>query len=766
MRNEGVGAVRRGALMLVTGWLAVLLSGAPAMAQPSPPPPGQPASGRPVAGPSAPGRAAEALAAKAPAATPSVPSGPSGPDVDRSGQAFLAEQLRRDPVYISDQVPREAPRSSAPVFAAQAARLRVPVYVMVLPDTALGADGAGFLAGVHDRLGRDGLYVALSGPGMPDVQAYGVAVPGARDAARATLYELPYDATAREIFQHFVDVLVSGRAHERAEAGRIASEHGAVVPRLHPDTTERENQSFVTGIAVAGIPLSVVLVGLYVRRRLRLRRARGGAPVPGPRTARGPAAPSLRKPGDAPDEKHGGRTPGRAPQGGGKRTDTTAATRRFAGLRRPPRAVAVLLIVAVALGGGLALTAARLFDDRSYAADAVPTPADMRARIERVTAGLRHDPLYTDPESEPVLTAAERTRLHERLTALDVPVLVVAVPSLTDDESGGDEEIFVHTLRQRLGRDALFVLADPLTDTLSVVNDGAPVNAYALPDSHFRLPERGDTRTLGDRIDAVLRDVARAPRDTTATRPYDPGTADDPVAEKVLPSVFAADFAPGLMIGAFLAGLLLGLVAAVRALVGAAWRRRTAGGRAPGGVPVAAEAPAEPSLAWLRRTARQEADALTAALDAHDALPEPAHRRAWECLDAAALLIDGDGDGRVDADATPSSLACAVALARAGRTAVAESAAPERLCHRNPLHGAAQGTRRISPLSGGRPRPLPVCGRCRAVPAPVLRLGPAADSGRAQRVPYPELPGPLASLATGTRIDQLTRDVREYFGVH
>lgn len=763
MRNEGVGAMRRGALMLVTGWLTVLLSGAPAVAQPSPPVPGRTAHG-PAAERTVSRHAAEATTAESPAST--APAAPSRADTPRSRAAYLAEQLRRDPVYISDQVPREAPRSSAPFFAAQATRLHVPVYVMVLPDTALGADGAGFLAGVHDRLGRDGLYVALSGPGTPEVQAYGVEVPGTRDAARATLYELPYDATPRETFQHFVDVLLSGRAHERAEAGSAAADSGTEVPKLHPDPTERENQSFVTGIAVAGLPLAVVLVGLYVRRRLRLRRARGGAPVPGPRAA-APAL-SLRKPGDTPGKGGKDRTAGSAPRGGAMSGKGAAplSPGHSTGRRRPAPAVAVLLAVAVVLAGGLAVTAARLFDDRSYGDDAIPTPADMRSRIERVTAGLRHDPLYTDPESEPVLSSAERTRLHKRLAALDIPVLIAAVPRLTEDESGGNREIFVQSLHQRLHHDALFILADPLAETLSVVNYGAPINAYALPRSHFGLPELHETRTLGDRLDALLRDVADAPRDSAGDRPYDPGPAADPVAEKDLPSVFAADFAPGLLIGTFLAALLLGLVTAVRALAGAVGRRRTAGGPAPGGVPAASEAPDEPSLAWLRRTARQEADALTAVLDAQDTLPERTRHRAWECLDAAALLIDGDGDARVDADATPASLVCAVALARSGRAAVEGPAAPERLCHRNPLHGPAHGTRRIPTAGGGRARSLPVCGRCRTVPGPVLRLGPAADSGRADRVPYAELPGPLAALADGTPIDQLTRDVREYFGVH
>ncbi|MGW1836788.1 hypothetical protein [Streptomyces sp. NPDC002067] len=731
--------------MLVTGWLAVLLGGVPAMAQPASP-------GRAAHRP-----AAEHTTGASPGGSPADTAPGSGAATPRSRTAYLAEQLRRDPVYISDQLPRAVPRSSAPLFAAQAARLRVPVYVMVLPDTALGADDAGFLAGVHDRLGRDGLYVVLSGPGMPEAQAYGTEVRGVRDAARATLYELPYDATPLELFRHFVDVLRSGRAHERAEAGRAAAADGAEVPKLHPDRTDQKNQSFVAGIAVAGLPLSVLLLGLYVRRRRRLRRARGGSPVPGPRDGRGAAAPSLRKSGAAAAKGDGGGATDGARKDG-------AAPGRSAGPRRPARGVVVLLVGVVVLAGGLAVTAARLFDRSDVGA--LPTAADMGSRIERVTAGLRHDPLYTDPESEPVLSAAERARLHARLTSLDVPVLIAAVPSVTDDESGGDGDVFARSLHQRLRRDALFVLADPLSDRLSVINYGAPVDAYALESRHSTFPDEDDHRTLGDRLDALLRDVARAPKEAAGSRPYDPGPAADPAAERGLSSVFAGDFAPGLMIGASLAALLLGLVAAVRASAGAVRRRRRSGGRAPGGVPVTFEAPDAPSLAWLRRTARQEADALTATLDAHSALPAGTHRLAWECLDAAALLIDGDGDGRVDADATPVSLVCAVALARAGRAAAERSAVPERLCHRNPLHGPASATRRISPAGGGRARSLPVCERCRATPAPVLRLGPATDTGRADRVPYPELPGPLAALADGARIDQLTRDVREYFGVH
>ncbi|MEU8915698.1 hypothetical protein [Streptomyces nigrescens] len=67
----------RTGLMLVTGWLTVL------------------------------------LCAGAVQAAPAGPHAPGGP----TQFAYLAEQLRKSPVYVSDQIPREVPRSTAPAFA-------------------------------------------------------------------------------------------------------------------------------------------------------------------------------------------------------------------------------------------------------------------------------------------------------------------------------------------------------------------------------------------------------------------------------------------------------------------------------------------------------------------------------------------------------------------------------------------------------------------------------------------------------------------------
>ncbi|MFH8555600.1 hypothetical protein ACH4FE_18560 [Streptomyces celluloflavus] len=698
---------------------------------------------------------------------------PAPPD-DRAQTAYLADRLRENPVYISDQFPREVPRSTAPEFAEQARRVGVPTYVLVLPGSSLTASPAGLLAGVHDRLGRPGLYVAVDRSGLAAVETYGVSLPEATDARRATLYELPYDATAREVFRRFVDVLTSGKARQRldaADAGHDGATRSHEPARLHMTRTDRENQSFVTGLAVTGIPLAALLVTVHVWRRRRVRRALS-APVPAPGGGRPDAAPgvSLRKPAASPP-----------------RPPSAAPARRLgrAGLASGPFPRALLIsltVAALALSGLIAFTASRLFTDTTSGDGSYPTAADMRARVDRVADGLRRDPLYVDPESPSALDAADRARLRARLGSLRVPVLIAAVPTSSGDESGGNPALLAAALHDRLHRDALIVIADPATGSIAPFNHGAPVNGGYLIERPRETYTGGTDLALGSRLDAFLGYVAKSPPAKAGATPYPPEPATDPVQEKALPGLFTGDFRPGLLIGAFLGGLVFGLVALALSLARRLRHRLRPGqlsaaaggerGDAAGGergdaaAPEAPKAPERPDPAWLRRTAREEIAALTAALDPADSLSAEARRRAWECLDATALLIDGNSDGRMDADAAPADLACAVVLARAGRTAIRRPDAAAQVCHRNPLHGAASGRRQIRTAGSGRARSLPVCQACRAVPGPVLRLGSSPRTRHDAYVPYATLPGPLATLADGAGIDQLTRTVREYFGVH
>ncbi|MER6307609.1 hypothetical protein [Streptomyces sp. NPDC001657] len=800
-----VGAVLRAGVVLVMGWLAVLF----------------------CAG--------------------AVQAAPGGADTPTQ-TAYLAGQLRKNPVFISDQIPRAAPRSTAPDFAKEARRLGVPTYVMVLPNTHYGSEATGLLAGVHDRLGRKGLYVTLSPTGLDAVQTYGVSLPGAEDASRATLYELPYDATPREVFRHFVDVLASGHAHQRAEAAH-AKYGGSVdeLPLLHTDQTAREDQSFATGLAVTGIPLTALLLTLYALRRRRIRRAeaagdplspgrRPGTPKKTAFVKQSPAAgiiPKSTRPSKTtskPASKTGSKAGSEKGGPGGSASGQGAKTRGVGESGGRRLGMLPLVAAAVVLGGMVAFTASQVFDDTTSGDGSRPTAADMRARIDRVASGLRRDPLYVDPESPPALDAAERSQLRAKLRALRIPVMIAAVSSNPDDESDGQKDLLVKALHDRLHRDVLIVLAEPSDGGIEVVNYGTRVDpTYLRNRPHYlEYPESADP-ALGRRLDQLLTYLGKAPTsksDAPQSDPlaYDPPPAVDPVKEQALPGLFTGDFHPGLTLGVFAALLVTGLVAAgcgtIRVIVTARRRRYGAGGGS--GAAHGPHAPERPSLGWLRRAARHDLDTLTAALEPMTApkptvgapepvaaLPAEAQRRAWECLDAAALLIDGDSDGRIDADATPAVLACAIVLARAGRTAIDEPAAARHVCHRNPLHGTARKRTEVRPSGGspgGNPRgtpggsarstagdaagtrgtggpagtrraagrtragstmwSLPVCEGCRVTPGAVLRLRSQERNGRGAYVPYATLPGPLAALADGAEIDQLTRDVREYFGVH
>ncbi|WP_198540023.1 hypothetical protein [Streptomyces sp. CT34] len=749
-----------------------------------------------------------------------VHAAPVGTDTPTQA-AYLAQHLRNNPVYISDELPRVAPRSTATAFAKEARRLGVPTYLVILPYTSAGGLDSGLLAQVHDRLGRNGLYVSLSELGLDNVQAYGVSVPGADDARTATVYEMPHDATPRESFRHFVDVLTSGQAHQRAEKGR--DEYGGAYnshepPKLHTDSVDRQNQSFLTGTVVAGVPFAALLITSYARRRRRARRAyRADDPAgsAGSRSSTGSSSsggsglgkknttaktpdtkvsyakdnepkkagcskPSGTEPGAAKAAKAANTQPSNAKPSSTKPSKANPSRTKPSGTqpgtpkptnrhshptshprKRPfsPLRSFPLGLGALVLAGLLAFAASLVFQDTTSGDGSVPTAADMRARTDRVADGLRRDPLYVDPESPSPLDAAQRSRLREQLAALHVPALVTALPTSMDDESGGNTELLAKSLHDRLHRDALFVFANPTSGSIDIVNYGTHVDAGYLFDRPHDLQYSHDGSTLGPRLSKLLAYLDKAPVSKTADSPAAPSPAADPVAAQKLPGLFTGDFAPGLFSGFLAALLLYGLVVAVWAIV-----RWLTGLRRPAGAGVPYEAPVEPKSAWLRRTAQQEVAALTTALEP-TAMAEESRRRAWECLDAAALLIDGDSDGRIDADATPVALACAITLARVGRAALHDPAAAEYVCYRNPLHGAATERERKSAAGGGKPVSLPVCRACRERPGAVLRLRGSDGFGHPGHAPYPTLPGPLATLADGARIDQLTRDVREYFGV-
>ncbi|WP_192341487.1 hypothetical protein [Streptomyces sp. VITNK9] len=679
----------------------------------------------------APARAADAPAANRPPAQ----------------AAYLADRLRENPVHITDQLPREVPRSMAPDFARLAERTGVPTYVLVLPHQ--GGSDEDLLGAVHDRLGRDGLFVLLDESGVSQAAAYGVSAP-AEAARTTTAFELPYDAGPLRSFELFVEVVAqgTGRAEARADAAREKYRDGNEPEDMYIGPSDRRNQSFVTGIALTGVPLTILLVAWYVRRARR----------------RFPRAATPR------------RTAGRT---------TPSATRRHpAAATRPMWRRLLAPGLALATAAAIALTAPLVFDQTKRGPAPLPTSGDMTARVERIAKGLAQDPVYVDPESPRVLDEARLTRLHDRIERFGRsegggPVYVTVVPHLPEDESAGDEELFAAAVRAQLSKadgfgeaNGVYVVADPLDGYIDVFNHGLRLESLRLL---FDLPESisyGDDRAdeaddhlLGERLDALMTYLDKSPRTEEPTTTGEPARALSPEAENSLPPLFATDFWPGLFVGVVAALLLLGLVAGVLGIVAAVLRRRTPPVLRTQALKLAA--PSKPSEAYLRRTAGTELSAAADTLAETNDAGWQALALAWERFDAAMFLVDGDIEGLGSPGGPhtdPATLLAVIVLARASRKAL-DGDTNDRCCAVNPLHGPAAGRRHVRvSAQGNRRRMLSLCPLCldAATAAPhelrerkLTLPGPAGT-----RVPYDEAEGiPLSALRDG--INHLADKVRE-----
>ncbi|MFI6371589.1 hypothetical protein [Streptomyces sp. NPDC050546] len=628
--------------------------------------------------------------------------------------AYLAERLRENPVHVTDQLPREVPASTAPDFARLAKKTGVPTYVLVLP-MQVSTDAEQLLGAVHDRLGRDGLYVLFEGADLAAATAYGVRVP-ADAAITVTRYELPYDAGPLRSFERFADVIALGgdKAGARAEAAREKYRDDEPAD-LYIGPSDRSNQSFLTGILLTGVPLMIVLTAWYARRHRR----------------------------------------------------------RSAAERRVPRWV--VPGAAALTAATIALAAPVVFDQTRSSAAKPPTPAELSARVERVAAGLKQDAVYADPESPRVLDSRQLARLHERIRDFrrsdgGGPVYVALVPQTPESESAGDSWLFAAAVHAKARQDGLYVVADPDDGTIDVYNYGLRIDADSLS---FDLPDSvtlGDSRAdeaddhlLGERLDTLMTFLDKAERTDRPGFESTPAAAPNADEEYALPPLFATDFWPGLFVGAFLALVLSGVVAGGTWIVGGLTGRRRTAPEPADLLPVTA--PTEPSVSYLRRTAHAELTSLVGAFS------DPDDRgRAWDHLDAAMLLVEGDPDRARRSGTDPATLVAVIVLARAGRAALSGDE-NDLCCGVNPLHGSGVRLSHVRVSAEGTSRRLlPVCALCRdaaiadplGMPARLMRLPAPAGGGR---VPYYDATdGPLTAVPKG--ITRLIEKVRETAGVH
>ncbi len=154
---------------------------------------------------------------------------------------------------------------------------------------------------------------------------------------------------------------------------------------------------------------------------------------------------------------------------------------------------------------------------------ATPAPGD---RIGRVTAALARSPLFVDQTLVDLVPTRTRAALRLKLRGI-TNLYVVVLPSLPGDESGGDRQVLLHRIAERLGRDGAYVLADQ-DGAIHVLLVNIPKRVTLSP----ALAGAGAKTPLGTRLAQVI-DVIRvappgraqplaAPVPTVAPQAYDP----------------------------------------------------------------------------------------------------------------------------------------------------------------------------------------------------------------------------------------------------
>ncbi|MGD9483503.1 hypothetical protein WDH52_09595 [Streptomyces sp. TRM70308] len=416
--------------------------------------------------------------------------------------SYLAERFAADPVHVSDSVPYVLPGSAAPRLAEVTARVAAPVYVAVLPREVLSARELGrpeqLLASVYDRSGARGLYVLLHDGGVRGAAAFGLDL-RPRDVERALRSaEAPpgagplvaLDRSVEAFLEHFPGLAAPG------SAGPVLPE-----PRSAPERTD--GRLTALGLLAGGLPLLVLFVGPRYRHRWPLVRERHGGWLL-PVAAAGTAAAVL--------------LPAQALYGANRADHLAAlaAHEEHTALLRPP-----------------------------------PGEQDLARRVARVADGLRERAVYQDPEY-PAFTPAYAGELAERLAELPYPARLVVLPSVSEDETRGDEQLFVERVAAHLertggrGEGVLYVHLDPHSRYLDVHDlDSGAAGKATHPPPYVEDPrpvDPGGTRevaSLPERADWLVEHLARV--GTGEAWPYSPAHVPEPADASPIPEEHLVD---------------------------------------------------------------------------------------------------------------------------------------------------------------------------------------------------------------------------------
>lgn len=132
----------------------------------------------------------------------------------------IAEALETDPLYVDASLSTAMPPERAEALRAQLRGAPGPLFV-VLAATPEGdltdGDPGQLLALVHDRSGRDGVYVAVGPYGELTIREYGV-ITDAFDAAQVAMGPTGEISEIPVLLERFVETYLSGEARQRYDA--------------------------------------------------------------------------------------------------------------------------------------------------------------------------------------------------------------------------------------------------------------------------------------------------------------------------------------------------------------------------------------------------------------------------------------------------------------------------------------------------------------------------------------------------------------------
>lgn len=187
---------------------------------------------------------------------------------------YIAEQLKRDPVYITDSAPREITPAQVARIRAAIHRMPVPTYAAVVVPVDEEKDPQGppdrLIALLHDKLGRDGVYLVVPDDGNGiTAEQFGADLP-LTAAGREVTFSRPYNAGATRAIERFVDDIRSGQAQQRYEKV-YAKYRSGWEPKPYGGPADETDRAEEAG-AYSGVGVAVLAAAGIALRRVRKKR--------------------------------------------------------------------------------------------------------------------------------------------------------------------------------------------------------------------------------------------------------------------------------------------------------------------------------------------------------------------------------------------------------------------------------------------------------------------------------------------------------------